>query len=452
MRLLDSTLRPSLVLVATVVWGSFASIAAAQTVTGATVTVHASPVSGPIRLAFAADGTLYCGRDSVYSGTATAQFVTRIGAGGSPVTTYGASPTTDADAVVVDAAGSASGVPGSVLVGGIKTGSTVGAIRAIHPSGTVVELWSSTGWVNPVEMKFDASGRLLFTDQVSRGIWQSVGGAAPTLLCTLPGSATPYFLAIAQDQRIFVGDSVGRIRSYSSTGTLLDDDFASLPAAAAIEFAPGTGFGNDLYALGMTNGLLHRISDDGTVTAIGSGFGAQLADLAIGPDGNFYYSNFGAGQVRKLTPAAVHESYGTGCHGPAPLTLAASPAPVLNPGTLVTYTISNIPEYSPGSGLYVPMLFLSVTPAPGGVELQGQLTTVPGCRAYIATLDVSSGLVFSSQPTVQLSIYYYAPLLVPGAVIAAQAAAAFDGNHPLPNGEAGGVVVSNGIRSSMQLQ
>ena len=444
--------RSSMLLAATLAVASFPASVAAQTVTGATVSVHASSVPGPIRLAFAADGTLYCGRDVALSGTATAQQITQVGPGGTPVLAFGNVATPDPDVVLVDALGSVSGVPGSVLVGGIKTPNTVGSIRAIHPDGTVVELWSSTVWVNPVELKFDATGRLLFADQVSRGVWQSLGGAAPTLLCTLPSGATPFFLAVAPDQRIFVGDSVGRIRTFSSTGTLLNGNFATLPGTAAIEFAPGTGFGNDLYALGLTNGLLHRIAGDGTVTAIGSGFGSQTTDLAVGPDGNFYYTNFGAGEVRKLTPAAVHESYGTGCHAPVPLTLAASPAPVLNPGTLVTYTISNIPEYSPGSGLYVPMLFLSVTPAPGGVELQGQLTTVPGCRAYITTLDVSSGLVFSSQPTVQLSIYYYAPLLVPGAVIAAQAAAAFDGNHPLPNGEAGGVVVSNGIRSSMQLQ
>lgn len=452
MRPLEITRRASLLLLASSVGISFAGIAAAQTVTGATVSLYASAVPGPIRLAFAADGTLYCGRDSVYSGTATPQFVTRIGAGGAPVTTFGASPTTDADALVVDASGSASGVPGSVLVGGIKTGNTVGAIRAIRPNGTVVELWSSSQWVNPVEMKFDASGRLLFTDQVSRGIWQSVGGAAPTLLCTLPGSATPYYLAIAPDQRIFVGDSVGRIRIYSPTGALLNGNFASLPSAAPIEFAPGLGFGNELYALGMTNGLLHRIADDGTVTAIGSGLGTQLADLAVGPDGNFYYSDFGAGQVRVLRPASVHEVYGVGCHAPAPLTLTASPAPVLNPGTLVTYTISNVPEYAPGTGLYVSLLFLSLNPAPGGVELLGQMTTVPGCRVHLATLDLSSGLVFSSQPTVPMSVYYYTPMIMPGSVIAAQAAAAFDGNFPLPNGEAGGVVVSNGIRSSMQLQ
>ncbi|MBL8735221.1 MAG: hypothetical protein JNL12_02210 [Planctomycetes bacterium] len=441
-----------MLLAITLVVGAFAGVAAAQTVTGATVSVHASGVPGPVRLAFAADGTLYCGRDLALTGTGTPLQITKVGPGGTPVQAFGTLATPDPDVVAVDALGTVSGIPGSVLTGGIKTPNTTGSISAVHPDGSVAELWTSNVWVNPADLKFDASGRLLFADQFSRGVWQSVGGGVPTLLFTLPNGATPFFLAVAPDQRIFVCDSTGRIRSFSSTGTLLNGNHASLPAAAAIEFAPGSGFGNDLYALGLTNGLLHRIAADGTVTAIGSGFGSQTTDLAVGPDGNLYYASFGAGEVRKLTPAAVHESYGTGCHGPAPLTLAASPAPVLNPGTLVTYTVSNIPEYAPGSGLYVPMLFLSVTPTPGGVELLGQLTTMPGCFAYIATLDVSSGLVFSSQPTVQMSVYYYTPLIVPGAVIAAQAAAVFDGSFPLPNGEAGGVVVSNGIRSSMQLQ
>lgn len=443
--------RLPLVFTASLVAGLLQGSVLAQTVVGATISTYATSVPGPVRLAFAADGTLYCGRDTALSGTSTPQQITKIGPGGSPVQLFGAT-TPDPDVVLVDAVGSVSGVPGSVLTGGIKVANTTGSISAIHPDGSVAELWTSNVWGNPVDLKFDASGRLLFTDQVSRGVWQSVGGGAPTLLCTLPNGATPFFLAIAPDQRIFVSDSTGRIRSFSPAGALLNGNVASLPSAAAIEFATGSGFGNDLYALGLTNGLLHRIAADDTVTQIGSGFGNQTTDIAFGPGGNLYYSHFGSSQIRMLTPVAVHESYGTGCHAPAPLTLTASPAPVLNPGTLVTYTVSNIPEYAPGTGIYVPILFLSVTPTPGGVEFLGQLTTVPGCRAYIATLDVSSGLVLSSQPTFQMSVYYYTPLIVPGAVIAAQAAAVFDGSFPLPNGEAGGVVVSNGIRSSMQLQ
>lgn len=424
--------------------------ASAQTVTGATVASYAS-VPGPVRLAFAADGTLYCGRDVAYSGTVTPQFLTRVAPGGSPVQQYGLTATPDPDLALVDETGSVSGVAGSVLAGGIKIANTTGSISAIRPNGSVVELWTSTQWVNPTEMKIDASGRLLFTDQVSRGIWQSSGGAAPTLLFTMPSGATPFFLAIAPDQSLFVSDNAGRVRSFSPTGTLLNGNVASFPSPVAIEFAPGGGFGTALYALGINSGALHTIAN-GIVTTIGSGFGTQLVDLAVGPDGNFYYSNFATNEVRVIRPAASHEAYGVGCHAPAPLTLSASPAPVLNPGTTVTYTITNVPEFVPGSGVRVSVLFFSLTPLPAGVDLVGLLTTQPGCRIYLASLDVGSGGLVTAAPTATLPLTFAAPQFAPGNVIAAQAVALFDPAFPLANGESGGFVVSNGLRSTMQLQ
>lgn len=423
----------------------------AQTVTGATVTSYAS-VQGPLRLAFASDGSLYCGRDSVYTGTATPQFLSRVAPGGSPVQQYGQATTPDPDVAVVDGAGSVSGIAGSVLTGGIKVANTTGSISAIRPDGSVVELWTSMQWVNPVDLKIDAFGRLLFTDHVSRGIWQSVGGAAPTLLFTMPNSATPNFLAIASDQSLYVGDSVGRIRQFSPTGTLLNGNVATFPSVVAIEFAPGGGFGSALFALGINSGALHTIAADGTVTAIGSGLGTQLGDLGVGPDGNFYYSNFATNEVRVIRPVASHVAYGVGCHAPAPLTLSASPAPVLNPSTTVTYTITNVPEFAPGSGVHVSVLFFSFTPLPAGLDLTGLLTTQPGCRIYLASLDVGSGGLVTAQPTASLPLTFAAPQFVPGNVLAAQAVALFDPAFPLANGESGGFVVSNGLRSSMQLQ
>lgn len=430
--------------------GTTHATASAQTVTGATVASYAS-VPGPVRLAFAADGSLYCGRDVAYSGTATPQFLTQVAPGGSPVQPYGAVATPDPDTVVVDVTGSVSGIAGSVLAGGIKIPNTTGSISAIRPDGSVVELWASTQWGNPVDLKVDASGRLLFTDQVSRGIWQSSGGAAPTLLFTMPNGATPFFLAIAPDQSLFVSDNVGRVRSFSPTGSLLNGNVASFPSPVAIEFAPGGGFGTALYALGINSGALHSIAN-GIVTQIGSGFGSQLSDLAVGPDGNFYYSNFATGEVRVIRPAASHQAYGVGCHAPVPLTLSASPAPVLNPSTTVTYTITNVPEFVPGSGVHVSVLFFSFAPLPAGLELVGLLTTQPGCSAYVASLDVGSGGLVTAQPTASLPLTFSAPLFAPGDMLAAQAVALFDPAFPLANGESGGFVVSNGLRSTMQLQ
>ncbi|MBX3464170.1 MAG: hypothetical protein KF830_13430, partial [Planctomycetes bacterium] len=132
----------------------------------------------------------------------------------------------------------------------------------------------------------------------------------------------------------------------------------------------------------------------------------------------------------------------------APLTLAAAPAPVINPSTLVTYTATNVPEFVPGSGLYLGTMFLSVNPLPGGFDLTGILTTVPGCNAYIATLDLDLGAGLAFAPTLSWSFPFSNAFFAPGNLVAAQAVALFDGAFPLPNGEAGGFLLSNAVLST----
>ena len=83
-----------------------------------------------------------------------------------------------------------------------------------------------------------------------------------------------------------------------------------------------------------------------------------------------------------------------------PLTLTAVGAPIDN-GPAVSYTISNLPETSPGSGLHNPMIVFSLTASiPGGYDLD----TAPfafgmaGCSGYLGSFDVfvNFGIVATS--------------------------------------------------------
>lgn len=135
-----------------------------------------------------------------------------------------------------------------------------------------------------------------------------------------------------------------------------------------------------------------------------------------------------------------------------PLSLSASPAPVINPSTNVNFVIGNIPEFVPGSGIYLSTLFFSLNPLPGGFDLAGILTVMPGCKAYIATLDVNLGTAVTIAPTSSVPVTFAAPTFAPGNIVAAQAVALFDGSFPLANGETGGFVLSNAVKSTTQLQ
>ncbi|MBL9079734.1 MAG: hypothetical protein JNL08_19690 [Planctomycetes bacterium] len=136
----------------------------------------------------------------------------------------------------------------------------------------------------------------------------------------------------------------------------------------------------------------------------------------------------------------------------SPMTLSAAPAPVINPSTVVTYTAGGLPEFVPGSGIYLATCFLSVFPNPGGFDLAGILTTVPGCNAYILSLDLDLGAQIGFSPTVSWNLTFSNTFFAPGNVVAAQAVALFDPAFPLPNGEAGGFLLSNGVSSLTQLQ
>lgn len=131
-----------------------------------------------------------------------------------------------------------------------------------------------------------------------------------------------------------------------------------------------------------------------------------------------------------------------------PLQLGATPRPVINPSTNVTYTVSNVPELFPG--ISIAALFLSVNPLPGGFDLG--VIGAPGCNAYIATLDLDLGgqVVVAPASTATWNVVFDNVNFAPGNVIGAQAIALIQPNS-LPNGQnAFGMTVSNGVISTTQ--
>ncbi len=132
-----------------------------------------------------------------------------------------------------------------------------------------------------------------------------------------------------------------------------------------------------------------------------------------------------------------------------PLTLSATPGPVVGPlGGPVTYTVRNIPELQPLSGIHLGALFLSGAPAAGnGIELSS--LGAPGCFLHLGGLDleIPLGLVFGNDTASTQISFANAPVLADQRIYF-QAAALFDPSFPLPNGQNSfGLVTSNGLRS-----
>lgn len=131
-----------------------------------------------------------------------------------------------------------------------------------------------------------------------------------------------------------------------------------------------------------------------------------------------------------------------------PLALTASPAPIINPSTTVTYSLANVPEFVPGSGLHIATMFLSLNQLPGGLDLAGLLTTVPGCSAYLGSLDIDLGGAVSLSSTITWSLPFSNTIFFPGSKLSAQGVALFDPAFPRLNGENGGFLLSNGVLST----
>jgi hypothetical protein len=252
---------------------------------GFKVAVYAR-VDEPMKLSFGPDGALYAGRQG-------GDRIHRIAPGGSPVTEFGP-PMVDPDAVLVDAAGVISGAPNAVLVGG------GGILAAIFQDQSARVIFNA-GFADVDDMKFDRSGRLVFSDDAPQVLASK--GNPPTVLFATP--SRPGSIAIADDNRIFVALGDGTIRIYNPDGTVADNAFASGLAGLDTYLAfsaPGGGFGKDLYVL--SGAELLRFDKRGKATIIGAGFRigpSSGTGFVFGPDKSLYVSDYYDNRVLKIS-------------------------------------------------------------------------------------------------------------------------------------------------------
>ncbi len=116
--------------------------------------------------------------------------------------------------------------------------------------------------------------------------------------------------------------------------------------------------------------------------------------LETAPTGTYWNLSQGSfASVTLPTAPASHTAYGSGCHG---VSIAVSPAPVSTPtaGTLLTYTVSGVPETSPGSGVHFGVTIVSPWPNPSGTPLDS--LGLPGCVLWVGGLDILAAFVGSS--------------------------------------------------------
>lgn len=275
---------------------------AIPSVTNCNTTVYTN-VADPVKLVFAPDGTLFVGRDNSGSGGSPSDAVKihKVATNATSKVEFGNSALADPDAVGYDAVGLVSGTPGAVLVGGAAGGSGA-TISKITPAGVVSTLFGGviTTANNPGEFLFDAGGRVYISDTSLHRVLTTASSAAPTVLCVSTGA---YALAFDVSNRLAVGSfDLPRIQLFSTNGTLLVTNFATIRAGAPVVAGRGDAFwGRDLYSLNNLGQLL-RIDPLGTNTVIVSSGFANPCQLAFGPDHNLYVSEFATDTIYKISP------------------------------------------------------------------------------------------------------------------------------------------------------
>lgn len=289
--------------------------AAAPAVPGFTVTSYAV-VPAHNRISFGSDGSLFIGNTDNALGGASLH---RVAPGGGLVGSYGPA-IFDPDAVLFDASGAVSGVPGSVLVGG-------NAITAIRPDQSAVVLFSgAAGFNNVGDLAFDRNGRLLFTDNGNgdpgrRAVLAVEGGVLSQLFIEVGGQA-PDSIAISASNQIYTSRSDGGISIHAADGSLVNASFiTALNPSPAIAFASGGAFGDQLHALDAVTGVLWRFDAAGQGTVVGTGFSPNSTEIAFGPDGALYVGDFDNHLILRVAAVPEPGSWGLMLAGAAVLAL-----------------------------------------------------------------------------------------------------------------------------------
>ena len=244
---------------------------------------------GSAEISFDTSGTMFVGHDEVGGGVAYSIY--RVSPAGA-VSLIG-NPLLDPDMTVVDKAGTISGIPGAVLVGG------PGYVATVQANGTTTTLFTSSTFGNLNDGIFDKNGRLLFYDDSPPAIYQSTGGM-PSLLFNPSGRAGD--IAISPSNDIYLAFNDGSIAAYDPNGVLKNSHFGATTSQTTLAFGPGGPlWGTDLYAISAGN--LVRFDASGNGTIVGTGFDSGIyVDMAFGPDNGLYISIGDQGKIIEVIP------------------------------------------------------------------------------------------------------------------------------------------------------
>ena len=274
------------------------SVVLAQHTPGYLLTEYAQ-FANPSRMSAGEEGVMWSGHED--NGTATE--IWRVEEGVAKL--FGDTPLQDPDAVGYDGAGLVSGVPGTVLVGGIAVlNPAQGAIWGVAPDETTGFVFGPSEEIGNVShIRVDSKGRLVFTESSSGRVMVSEGGAFPTRL--FGAGAAVVGIALDAGDRIYLSRGDGRITIHNPDGTLADGGFVGAGAQATqLRWSDGGEWGLHLYGADQLAGEIVRFEPDGAREVLATGMPDAMSDLDFGDDGALYINAPGLARMLRLSPCA----------------------------------------------------------------------------------------------------------------------------------------------------
>jgi sugar lactone lactonase YvrE len=289
---------------------SGAVAAAAPVVPGCKTTLY-STVPATYRsytACFDAEGRLYLGSDNNES---TGELIRRVPAGGGPSETITTTRIYDADGVLVDSTGAITGVAGTVLVACSTFSGAGGVIYKIDSSGSVSEFVTQGAELNNCDaMALDNSGNLLINVPGKRTIARRTTGAFSTYINLAATGGGVLAVDSANKLWISCGDGVVRRFNISTANPAFESSTLIGGAEPGLGYCPAGIFGNSIYCVNRSSGLLYRVSPAGDATVAGSGFPTGAYSLAFNERGEMFVPDWSTGQIWRLSCGADFNSDG----------------------------------------------------------------------------------------------------------------------------------------------
>lgn len=256
-------------------------------------------------------------------------------------------------------------------------------VKKVHGRRTTVRVCRRPAplFHGPSDLVVDQQGHVLVADQLSHRIevlsmkgkllarWSSAG-ARPSTFKKL------YGIALDQAGNVYLSDGVAHILdkldaaghpvAQWSTNVAEDDSFPTLLAVSA---------GGDIYVSDhAARAVLHLSSSGAFEGEIGKGDLGDPYGVAIGPDGNLYIADFGAGRVREYTPGGqLLAVWGDGANGSVSLQNPEAIAVDGSENVFVTEQAGQVLKFSPAGKLLAAWSGRPSAPLddPSGIALDG---------------------------------------------------------------------------------